>query len=416
MNMNMKKKLIIGAVICAAVFLIFVLFNTYSSDKNKEGQEAEAAKPVDVETVRPRNLVVKAELSAQIKPRKEIQVVPEISGKVASVNVSRGQRVTKGQLLVSLERDELEAQYNQAQAVHKKAVAAYSTTESQIVQAESGFKIASARFENAEKDYKRMKTLYEQGVISQKDFDAIKAQYQMAESELAAAEKQLETAKKTAYELAKADIEQAEASLNLARHRLESSNITSPIDGIVAEVNVDPGEMAAMGTPVVTVVDMDSVLATAKVTEKYLKSIKEGQTVEVLIETVMDRPFKGKVVHISPVADAKSANTYELEVEISNKDHQIRPGMSAMVSLVLDKAEEVPAVPVDSVIERSGKNIVFVVEGKKAVVREVALGINDDKYVEIKKGLKRGDRVVVKGQHILNDGDRVILENGGRNK
>jgi len=412
----MKKKLIIGAVICAAVFAGYMLFSTYGSDNKNEGQGTEAAKPVNIEVVRPRDLVVEAELSAQIKPKEEIQVVPEISGKVASVNVSKGQRVKKGQLLVSLERDELEAQYNQAQAAHKKAVAAYSTTESQIIQAENNFKNASANFENAEKEYSRMKVLYDQGVISPQQFDAIKVQYQVAESNLKAAKKQLEIVKKTSYEIAKADIEQAEANLNLTRQRLENCDIISPIDGIVAEVNVDPGEMAGVGAPVVTVVEMDSVLAAAKVTEKYLKSIEEGQTVEVLIEAVLDRPLKGKVVHISPVADPRNANTYELEVEIPNKNYQIKPGMSAVVSLVLERAEDVPAVPIDSVIERSGKNIVFVVEGKKAAVREVSLGIKNDKYVEIKKGLKRGDRVVVKGQHILNDGDRVIFENGGREK
>ncbi|HBT20895.1 MAG TPA: hypothetical protein DEA47_06000 [Peptococcaceae bacterium] len=409
----MNKKFIIGAVICAVIFAAgYMLFNTYGSNDQNEGQSTDTAKPVDFEVVRPRDLVVKAELSAQIKAKEEIQVVPEISGKVASVHVSKGQRVRKGQLLVSLEKDELKAQFNQAQAAYRKAVAAYSTTESQIIQAENNFKNASANFENTEKEYNRMKVLYEQGVVSEQQFDAVKAQYQVAQSNLNAAKRQLEIVKKTSYEVAKADIKQAEANLDLSRQRLENCDISSPIDGIVAQVNVDPGEMANVGAPVVTIVEMDRVLAAAKVTEKYLKSIKEGQTVEVMIEAISDRPFKGKVVHISPVADAKNANTYEVEVEIPNEEHQIKPGMSAVVSLVIERAEDVLAVPVDSVVERSGKDVVFVVDGERAAARKVSLGIKDDKYVEIKKGLKRGDRVVIRGQHLLNEGDRVVCESG----
>jgi len=409
----MRKSFIwaVGVMLCA----LFAI-SSCGTAKNAETSKEEKAKPVAVTEVCRRDIAVASEFSAVIKPKMEVQVVPEIAGKVAEVHVAVGQRVKKGQVLVTLESEEIRAQVHQAEAALEKAKAALTGTRSQILQAETNYKNAKANFENAEKEYQRMRFLYEQGVVSEQQFNSVEMQYRVAESNFQAAEQQLEITKKTAYELAVSDVRQAEANLSLARTRLENTVIKSPIDGIVSVRNIDPGEMASPGVPVVTVVDMDVVVARAGITERDVNRLKEGQQVSVIVGAAPGGPFKGKISSLSPAADSQSGNTYELEVDITNGDHIIKPGMSATIVAVVEEVNDVLSVPIGSVVERGGRTVAFVVKNEKAVIRRVITGLKDDHFIEIKSGLSEGDKVVAAGQHILNDGDRVVIQNGGNKK
>ncbi|MGC7879782.1 efflux RND transporter periplasmic adaptor subunit, partial [Desulforudis sp. 1190] len=181
----------------------------------------------------------------------------------------------------------------------------------------------------------------------------------------------------------------------------------------------DPGEMAMTGVPVVTIVDLDSVYVECGASEKQINRFKIGQEVMVKIAAVSAEPLRGKITHLSPVADPRT-KAYNLKIELKNEKQLIKPGMFAEVDLGAEADEKV-LVPRDAVLSREGKTIVFVVENGKAMMREVRTGASDGRRIAVESGLNPGDRVIVTGQDILVDGAPVTIAEsdnapGGDNK
>ncbi|MBF7081574.1 efflux RND transporter periplasmic adaptor subunit [Desulfallas sp. Bu1-1] len=308
-------------------------------------------------------------------------------GKVYSVNVQVGDRVSKGQTLVTLE--------------HAALAAAVRQAEQGVAQAEAALEVSRITYEQAKANYERGKQLYESGAIPQ------------------AGPTGYETAYEIPYKQAKIDYEQAKpamlaaarATLAGAREQYNNAFIKSPISGVVTAVNVDPGELAspASPTPVVSVVNLDKVVVKATVTENLINKIKQGQQVPVLVSAVSAKPFTGTITNIALAADPVS-KAYPIKVQIDNPGYLLKPGMFAEVQLSGEQKETL-LVPREAVVKSNGKDIVWVVKDGKAGSRPVTVGISDGKKIEIKKGLKEGEQVVVSGQDTLQENAKVEIKN-----
>ncbi|NLK01379.1 MAG: efflux RND transporter periplasmic adaptor subunit [Clostridia bacterium] len=410
----MKDRTRVFIMVLLGVLTVTLLVNfIYAKNKESKTEGDEGGKPVALAEAAVMDLGNTAKINAQIDPAVEIHVSPKVSAKVVEIYVSEGQRVKPGQALIALENKEIMAQLKQAEAALEKAKTALVGTQGQIAQAETGLETSRSSFENAKKEYERMDMLHQQGVISEQQYESVKLQYELAESNFQLAQQQWEITKETSQRLAESDIKQAEAAYELAKMRLDDTVIRSPINGVVAGRSIDPGEMASPGMAVITVVDMDTVIARANITERDVNRLKVGQKVEVEIETISDEALNGEISNISPSADKQKSSTFNVEVKIPNPDHVIKPGMMAVI---LARVEEIPravVVPIDAVIEHKGEETVFVLDNDKASARSVKTGLKDDNYVEIVSGLKVGEKVIVEGQHLLNDGDEVIVTIGG---
>ncbi len=394
----MKK----NRIVVLGIFLLSaaVLLGACGSDE----QQAEKKKsvPVSVTEVKRGDLVQTEDFSATIEAKSVVDVTPKLTGRIASVYVEEGQRVKKGQLLARVETRELEVQLDQAQA-------ALVSAKNARTQALSGIKQAELSYKNAKSNFQRVETLYKQQIVSKQDYENSKLQFEIAQNSYQALKQQVQVDPATGYKYVDATVKQAETSIDLIKVNMSNARIISPVSGIVSTRYVDPGEMT--GGVAFTVMDMDTVIASAKITQKNITKIKEGQTVKVNIPSLGTKENTYKVTKIIPAAD--KSNTYKLEVNIPNSGHSIKPGMSATIQAVTNEIKNVMVLPRDAVVKHAGNEVVFVLRNGKVKAVEVVTGEYTDELVEIKKGVKVGDKVVTAGQHLLSDGDAVTVRNGG---
>ena len=190
--------------------------------------------------------------------------------------------------------------------------------------------------------------------------------------------------------------------------RFKHYPVESPVRGVVAKLLFDPGAMVSPQFPIATVVDIDKVRVKTSVIEKDYARLQLGQLARVYNDAYPGKWFKGKLIKIAPVLDQLS-HTAEVEIEIENPGHLLRPGMFVRIELVVDKHQKVPIVPKTAVLRRLGKNIIYIVEEGIARKREVKLGYYDLYNYEILEGVKPGELFVAQEQAVLQDGVRVRI-------
>jgi multidrug efflux pump subunit AcrA (membrane-fusion protein) len=191
--------------------------------------------------------------------------------------------------------------------------------------------------------------------------------------------------------------------------KFEKAPVESTLSGVVGRFIVDIGVNVTPLTPIAFVVDMDKIKINLDVPEKYLPKISLGQEAKISVDAYPDEEFVGKITKISPVVDL-STRTAPVEITLDNPQHKLQSGMYARVQLVVETHKDVPVILKEAIIGKEPNNYVFVIENKKAVLRNISLGIRQGPYYEIKTGLKEGDLVVTMGQQRLYEGVEVLVE------
>jgi len=146
-----------------------------------------------------------------------------------------------------------------------------------------------------------------------------------------------------------------------------------------------------------------SVKAVVQVVESELAQLKAGAIAEIHVDAYKEEIFQGTVVRISPTVDPES-RTADVEIQVNNRDHRLKPGMFARVNLIAQRRDGVLLLSRDSLLTKSGPTRVFIHVSGRALLREVSLGLEGEKYVEVLRGLQEGDEVIVAGQYELKDG------------
>ncbi len=399
----MKREKII---LLAAVLLLVIAVLGGCGDGDKT-EEEEATLPVSVTAVEKGDLIQTTTIPAVIEGNKVVDIIPKMTGRFASVSVEEGQSVKAGQQLAQIETTELEIQRKQAQA-------AMSAAKNGVAQTNNAIRQAELSFNNAKSSFERVETLYNQDIISQHEYDNAKLQYEISKSTYEAVKGQQEIDPATGASYLEATVKQAEASVNMISQNISNAKVVSPIAGTVTGRYVEPGEM---GTGIAfTVVDMSSVKATGKITQKNITNISVGQEVSVIIPALNTGNSAGdyrsyKITKLVPASDR--TNTYTLEVSIPNPGQTIKPGMTATLEAIINEIKDVMILPRDAVVERGDRSVVYVLDGDKVKAVTVQTGEYTDEFVEIKSGVKVGDEVVTAGQHLLSDGDAVTVTRKG---
>ncbi|MHB8170318.1 MAG: efflux RND transporter periplasmic adaptor subunit [Thermincolia bacterium] len=376
----MRRKLL-------SVLLIAGLVTLVGCGKETEEPKAQVeTTPVKVAKVSEVNLSNEITISGKIAAGMEVAVVPKVGGKVTQVAVNVGQRVKKGQVLVSLDGADMVAQIKAAQAGLQVSLASQ--------------KQAAIRYQEAKDNLGRTEALFKGGAVSQVQYDAAKNAFDIAASNYDP---------NKGGTLSDAQIKQSQANIDAMEANYANMVITAPIDGVVASRNVEPGEMAAPGAPVVNLVNTSEMVVEGSLAESEVNLMKSGQEVKVLVKAVGDEAFTGKVESISPSIDART-KAYPIKIKIKNPDEKLKSGMFAEIKLVTEARTGVVAVPKEAVIERGTRKVVFVVKGDKVSENEVTVGIANDKLVEITKGIGNGDQVVIAGQQNLADKAKVTVK------
>jgi RND family efflux transporter MFP subunit len=310
-------------------------------------------------------------------------VVPRLAGRIETVNVRMGDRVSRGQTIAKMDDRDVREQIAGAEANLEVNRATLRTRESDL-------KAASITLE-------RQKTMLAAGLSSKQNFDDADARYSSALAQL---------------DVAKAQVSQTQARIEELKVTLNNTNIVSPVDGFVGRRNLDPGAFAGTNSPVVSVVAINSVRLVASLVEKDFRRVQPGLDAVVEVDAFPGEKFTGKVSRVAPVFDA-ATRTATMEIEIPNPGYRLKPGMYARVALTVDRQPDALTVPRNALVDLEGTRGVFVIEQQVAHFRPVRTGLQDGERVQILDGAGEGQRVVTVGAMAVKDGDRVQLPGGG---
>ena len=366
-------------------------------------------------------IAISLEYPARIRPRQEIIVSPKIAGRVASVRADVSQMVRRGEVLFTLESTDNEAQVRQARAAVESAKANLTRTSdsslsSQVIQAQAAARQAQVQYDDARDIYERTEKLFTDGTASRQQLDSVKARLDSAGIALDAAAQNLRLIQDKggpqSTGLASTQVDQAEATADLAESQLRNTVVTSPITGLVAARNIDPGELVASGVPAFVVIDVSSVTAETSVEEGMVEKIHRGQTVPISVDAAGSEGMRGIVDTISPAADPRTQG-YMVKLKIANPGTALRSGMFARVRFPVENRQNVVVVPNSAVMTETGVDYVYAVvpANGAAVVKKttVRTGISDETVTEISSGLETGTLVVTEGQSFLSDGEKVVI-------
>jgi multidrug efflux pump subunit AcrA (membrane-fusion protein) len=364
------------------------------------GREA-AAKPVKAETVRQEAVKRSVELVGTLAAVDQVTISSEADGKVSRILADLGDRVTSGQVLIQVDREKQQYNFDQQKATLARALAQLGASDPQhLPEAEKTPDVqkANADLVQARQAFDRTSQLFKRMLVSQQTLDDAAAALQ---------------SKQASYDLAvqnaknlRASIQASEAAMKLADRQVRDTEIRSPFDGYVEKRLVNLGELVKTQTPVMTVVRVDPLKVIAEIPEKMAPWIRDGQPVQLNVDAYPDRMFTGKVSRISP-AVSTATRAFPFEALVPNKDAVLKPGTFARVHIETGKIDDVMTLPYAALQYRYGVNRVFLIEGDKLAVRELKVGDRLGDRIEIVSGVKAGDRVAVTDVDKLADGMKV---------
>lgn len=375
----MKKEKLIWYLIGTAVLIFLILCAGCGAEKTTAEIE-EKYIPVEISPAAVQTLAETTAFSGKVYSEQEISLVPKMPGKVTAVNVQVGDQVRSGAVLLTLDTQDLQKAVDQAVLGVSMAESNYQRTKEQL--------------DLAKVNLERQRKLYEAGVLSKVQLEGFEAQ-----------------ASETPLKLAQIQWDQAKLSLQQAQDTLSNAVLTAPLNGTVCAIDVKYGEMASNVQPAVTITNLDALYVSLNVPENIVNSLKAGQDAKVTIASAGNAELKAKVVSIAPSSDAKT-QLYIVKVAVENKDGTVKPGMFAKVELPTQTKQDVLTVNSESIVLRNGKNTVFVVESDKAVAKEVITGLDSGNYIEITQGLEAGEKVITKGQTLVETESRVKIVGG----
>jgi HlyD family secretion protein len=406
-----------AALVLAAAFALGILLlavGCSSATEDKTPTVSVQVAPVEKETIQ-HTITTQAILF----PRAQAAIVPKISAPVQKFLVNRGSAVKEGQLLAVLENKDLAAAaqdtkgtFDQQQATYEMATGASLPEEIQKAEAEA--QQAKQVLDAQEKIFESRQQLFDEGALPRKELDQSRVDITQARNQYAIAKKHVDylVAKGKEQELkaAAGQLESAKGKYLGAAAQLSYSEVRSPINGVITDRPLYPGEMAAAGTPLLTVMDISSVIAKAHIPQSDAAALKVGDKGTMTAPGV-DDPIEGKVTVVSPALDPNST-TVEVWLEAKNSRHALKPGTSVQVSLTAQTVNDALVVPASSVVTLPDGTTAVMVAGSDGLAHQtpVKLGIRNGDEVQILEGVTANDKVVSTGAYGLPDKTKIKIE------
>jgi len=332
--------------------------------ENKPAVQAAPEKVQGVAVIEVRKATVpdSIEATGTVRAALSAQLASQVMGTITRVNVHEGDRVRRGEVLVSVDEA-------QQQAAYASAKAGLQASQESIAAADADYALADSTMN-------RYQTLYDKKSVSPQEYDEVK-------TKLAAAQ-----ARRDAAHAGKT---QAEAGVSQAGTAMGFTKVRAPFDGMVTARLAEPGAMAAPGVPLLTVEDPSRFRLEAQVDESKIGVVKVGESVPVVVDSLGGRPIEGRVVQIVPAADPAS-RTFTVKIDLPSNAN-IRSGLFGRAYFPRGKREAI-AIPKSAVLSRGQMQGVYVIADRLASLRFVTLGNATGDQVEVLSGLQNGDRIV----------------------
>ena len=355
---------------------------------------------VQAATVASKTIQATIDTDAILYPRDEAAIVPKVLAPIKKFYVQRGSQVRAGQLLAELENQDLVGALTENQGGYEQAEASYKSA---LQSASQDVQVAKEQLDAAQKLYDSRETLYKQGAMAARDVEdagialtQARNQYDLAQKayNLKAAQGQLTAAKGRTVS--------AEAQLNYTK-------VVSPINGVVADRPYYAGETPSSGSPILTVMDLSSVVARAYVSPEQAAELRVGDPAS--LSSGGGAPeTPGKVTVVSPALDPNST-TVQLWVEAHNPGARLKPGSTVSLSIVTKTVKDALVVPTEAILTAPDGTTSVMVIGQDGQARQtnVKTGIRTGAEVQILSGLRNGEQVVAAGAYGLPDGMKVTV-------
>ncbi len=267
--------------------------------------------------------------------------------------------------------------------------------EAQLRVSRASVKDAQIQLSFAERELERLRGLVLKGISSQVELETMETQLESHRSRL---------------DLARAQVEQRQASLAQANTRLGYTQIRSSKRGLVAQRHIDPGAQLQPGSPILTIVGIDTVFVEIAVTERDYGRFEPGKQALVVVDAIAGEEFEGVVYRVAPFFK-QASRTAVVEIAVPNDSLLLKPGMFARLSITLAQNDSALVVPTPALFERDGKDYVYTLTDSLTVsMTEVIKGIKNETWTEIVSPEAIEGPVVTLGQHLLRDGATVITE------
>jgi len=397
------------------------------------------AKPTEVEfaKVKRSDIIERVSASGKVRPEVEVKISPDVPGEIIGLYVEEGDSVKQGQLLAKIRPDNYEALLARSQA-------AVNSSKADVERSKASLAQSSAQLIRAKTDFERNKKLYEDKVVSEADYQRSEADYRVALQNVEAA--------KATVEASKFNVQSAEAGLRDASENLRKTTIYAPQSGTISQLNVELGDRVVgtsqmAGTEMMRIANLNNMEVRVDVNENDIVRVTLGDTVDIEVDSYSDRKFMGLVTEIANTANGLSATSisnstdavteFEVKIKILNSSYRdltakrakrtypFKPGMTAAVEIITNRKIGVLTVPIAAVTARGKdfevdkkddentpppantnenekkpkkeeklKELVFINDKGKAVLREVKTGISDFENIEIISGLKEGEEII----------------------
>jgi RND family efflux transporter MFP subunit len=361
---NHKK--ITTIMIVAAVFFIVIVWR----DKGSKNDNQDITLKVVTQTIGTAKIDETIPVTGSFEPLISVEIVPEVSGQLQQLQLANGTPVDVG---VAVKEGEVIAVIN-----HDIYLA-------QLAECQAALEADKVALADAEREKKRMVALHEGGSATEQNKD-----------------KAITTA-----DLAAAQLKQAQAALDMAKVNVDKATIEAPVTGVVSKKYVDEGNMAGPSTPLVRIVQIDTLKVLGGVSERYLPKLVPGKTiVQIKTDAYPEDEFEGTVYRVGVAVDAVT-RTGEVEIRVPNTDGKLKPGMFARMTIATSQRENAVVVPDSSLIRTGEETYVFVVNNGKTHRCKVKLGLSQGQFQEVLEGVSAGDMVVTHGQTQLKDGQIV---------
>lgn len=356
-----------------SIFLALILIiGCQENNNNQSAAESGLDKkettliPVEVMVIKEKTVDQTLPLIGVLSPNNSVDIYAEVAGKITTVNKELGDYVKSNQTLAIIDDIIPKSQYKQAQAT--------------LISTEANLKIAKLNL-------KSDKSLFENGDISELEFNSSNLAYSNAEAQYLSARAQLSIAKKT----------------------YNDTRIKAPISGFISRQNIDIGSMISIGSNVYRVVDLSKLIAKVSIPQEMINRVHINDEATVKIAAINGMEFNGVVERISPQADEASGG-FDAKVIVPNKKNLIKAGMTAKINLKLIKNQKVLAIPEYSVVLKDGENYVYRIAGEFAELTKIDLGESVGENIVVLDGLNINDKIVVVGMKNLGVKTKINIE------
>lgn len=452
-----KKRKNLWIYVSGALVIALIAFAYFKGKNRKEGDK------VALEAAQMRTIEERVSASGRIFPIVEVKISSDVSGEVVELYVQEGDSVVQGQVLAKINPDAYVSQVERGVAFVNSSKAQAANSRSQIENIRAQKEQIVAQLDNAREIHKRNEKLFKDGVISNADFQASQSNLRSLEANLRASDAGIRSSQDAARG-ADFSVASAEASLKELRTSLNRTTILAPESGIISLLNIEKGERVVgtiqmTGTEIMRIANLNAMEVRVDVSENDIPRVKLNDEVSVEVDAYLGRKFVGRVSQIANSSKNSASmggaalatdqvTNFEVRIKIdpqsyadlvtSQRKYPFRPGMSAAVEIKTTIKENILTVPIQSVTTRekeglakkeakSGtdigasnkkidelREVVFVCEkGDTIQMLEVKTGIQDDSYIEIITGLKKGAKVVSAPYSLifkkLKQGDKVIV-------